>query len=77
MFIEMTLAIVMVLLIFAISIISLIGWIVEGFRREETEKRIRQLEFYNHKLNKELIYHRCRSNVTVADDYYKGDLNVE
>lgn len=71
MFIEMTVAIVIVLLIFVIAIISLGGWIMEGLRKEEAEKKIRQLEFYNHKLDKELAYHRCRANVTVADEYYK------
>lgn len=71
MFIEMTVVIVIVLLIFVIAIISLGGWIMEGIRREEQQKRIRQLEFYNHKLDKELAYHRCRTNIDTADEYYK------
>lgn len=71
MFIEITVVLIIVLLVFAIAIISLIGWMMENCRREEQQKRIRQLELYNHKLDKELAYHRCRANVTVADEYYK------
>ena len=75
----MSLAVILGLLFFimicAIALIAICGWVYESAKREKSDKKVEKLEYDNRKLREALRRNTQRSNIDVANEYAKEKEN--
>jgi hypothetical protein len=70
MLIETWIAAMITICVFACSLVSIVGWIIEGQRLEQEVKENKELAKENERLHKIINKMNNLHNIKVADEYY-------
>ena len=64
-------ALAIFIMICVIALIAMVGWISEGAKLDAAREEIKRLEYENNCLHSIIKRQNRRSNIDVANDYYK------